>query len=135
MKASEEIPAGFWYEKCWQEDCLPCPLPCNTLLSCCRRAVSGKKKRYEEEGFSLDLTYTSPPPYRIITHGFPSAGLEHLYRNPRAEIARFLDTKHPDHYKVFNLCCEPGRGYDPEVFHGRVERSPTYLSTFCPLIL
>lgn len=72
----------------------------------------------------MDLTYTSPPPHRIITHGFPSAGLEHLYRNPRAEIARFLDTKHLDHYKVYNLCCEPGRGYDPKIFHGRVERYP-----------
>lgn len=25
---------------------------------------------------------------------------------------------------VYNFCCEPGRGYDPSVFHGRVRRFP-----------
>ena len=61
---------------------------------------------------------------KIIIHGFPSAGLEHIYRNPRYEIKRFLEHYHKDHYKVFNFCCEPGRGYDPSVFEGRVERYP-----------
>jgi len=35
-----------------------------------------------------------------------------------------MDTYHRDHYKVYNFCCEPGRGYSPEVFYGRVERYP-----------
>ena len=35
-----------------------------------------------------------------------------------------MDHYHKDHYKVFNFCCEPGRGYNPEVFYGRVERYP-----------
>ena len=25
---------------------------------------------------------------------------------------------------LFNFCCEPGRGYDPALFHGRVQRYP-----------
>jgi hypothetical protein len=25
---------------------------------------------------------------------------------------------------MYNFCCEPGRGYDPNIFHGRVERYP-----------
>ncbi|KAG7261383.1 hypothetical protein CRUP_036097, partial [Coryphaenoides rupestris] len=36
------------------------------------------------------------------------------------EVARFLDTKHEDHYRVYNLCSE--KGYDPKFFHYRVER-------------
>lgn len=61
---------------------------------------------------------------RIIVHGFPATGLEHIYRNPRYEIRRLLDTFHPNHYRVYNFCCEPGRGYPPSVFHGNVRRFP-----------
>ena len=61
---------------------------------------------------------------RIIIHGFPAAGLEHIYRNPRYEVKRLLDTYHKDKYKMFNFCCEAGRGYPPSVFEGRVERYP-----------
>lgn len=60
----------------------------------------------------------------IIIHGFPAAGLEHIYRNPRSEVLRFLDTRHKNRYMVYNFCCEPGRGYDPQVFHGNVHRYP-----------
>lgn len=87
----------------------------------CRKAVSGKKKRFIQNGFDLDLAYITP---RIIVHGFPASGIEHLYRNPRYEIRRYLDQYHPENYKVFNFCCEPGRGYSPDVYYGRVERYP-----------
>lgn len=83
--------------------------------------TSNHKKRFDKDGFSLDLVYMTP---KIIVHGFPSVGLEHFYRNPRGEIRRFLDHYHRDHYKVYNFCCEPGRGYDPREFYGRVERYP-----------
>jgi hypothetical protein len=69
----------------------------------------------------LDMAYIAP---RIIIHGFPAAGLEHMYRNPRLEIRRYMDKYHKDHYKVYNFCCEYGRGYDPSVFYGRIERYP-----------
>lgn len=61
---------------------------------------------------------------RIIVHGFPATGIEHMYRNPRYEIRRLLDTHHLNHYRVYNFCCEPGRGYPPSVFHGNVRRFP-----------
>lgn len=35
---------------------------------------------------------------------------------------RFLDTRHGDNYKVYNLCSE--RQYEPSVFHGRACRYP-----------
>jgi phosphatidylinositol-3,4,5-trisphosphate 3-phosphatase and dual-specificity protein phosphatase PTEN len=121
MIRHEDIDDGPLYSKWHKVCCFPCLIPCNFLFHPCRKAVSGKKKRWEKEGFDLDLVYLSP---RIIIHGFPSHGLEHIYRNPRYEIRRFLDTRHKDKYKMYNFCCEYGRGYSPDVFYGRVERYP-----------
>ena len=121
MFKNEEIDDGPIWSKphkvcCCHSFCFPC----NFLFHPCRKAVSGKKVRWEKEGFSLDLTYVDK---RIIVHGFPSAGLEHIYRNPRQEIRRFMDAKHKNHYKMYNFCCEPGRGYDHKIFYDRVEVS------------
>ncbi len=53
------------------------------------------------------------------------------FRSPRpllprsllpGQVVRFLDTKHPSSYLVFNLCAE--RAYDPARFAGRVTRLP-----------
>uniref|UniRef100_A0A8B9LT88 Transmembrane phosphatase with tensin homology n=1 Tax=Astyanax mexicanus TaxID=7994 RepID=A0A8B9LT88_ASTMX len=82
-----------------------------------RRMVSENKRRYQKDGFDLDLTYVTD---RVIAMSFPSSGKQALYRNPIKEVARFLDTKHPDHYRVYNLCSQ--KGYDPLLFHYRVQR-------------
>ncbi|KAM3600971.1 uncharacterized protein V6R79_005339 [Siganus canaliculatus] len=82
-----------------------------------RRMVSENKRRYQKDGFDLDLTYVTD---RVIAMSFPSSGKQSFYRNPIKEVARFLDTKHQGHYKVYNLCSE--KGYDPQFFHYKVER-------------
>jgi hypothetical protein len=84
-----------------------------------RKQVSKKKRRFVEDGFDLDLSYITD---RIIAMGFPSQSVEGLYRNSMAIIKKFFDTRHPAHYKVYNLCSE--RRYDAAYFEGRVALYP-----------
>ena len=60
--------------------------------------MSKNKVRYTEDGFDLDMTYTSPRETRVLTLGFPATGLEHAYRNPRLEVSRYLEKHHDQHY-------------------------------------
>ena len=63
------------------------------MTSTIRGLVSKKKKRFQEDGFDLDLTYVTP---RIIAMGFPSQGFEAAYRNPMSEVQRFFTTATKD---------------------------------------
>jgi len=89
----------------------------NNLETAARQLISQNKRRYQQDGFDLDLTYVTN---RVIATSFPSSGLWAAYRNPIEKVAHFLDTKHPDRYKVFNLCSE--KTYNTSFFHERVER-------------
>ncbi|XP_071125731.1 phosphatidylinositol 3,4,5-trisphosphate 3-phosphatase TPTE2-like [Mytilus edulis] len=82
-----------------------------------RRVISQNKRRYQKDGFDLDLCYITE---RVIAMSFPSKGMMAMYRNPVEEVARFFNTKHKDHYRIYNLCSE--RDYDETLFHNRVER-------------
>ncbi|XP_047499160.1 phosphatidylinositol 3,4,5-trisphosphate 3-phosphatase TPTE2-like [Penaeus chinensis] len=82
-----------------------------------RQFVSQNKRRYQQNGFDLDLTYVMP---RVIAMSFPSSGRMSMYRNDIKEVVRFMDTQHAGHYRIYNLCSE--RHYDESLFHGRVER-------------
>ena len=43
-----------------------------------RQFVSQNKRRYQQNGFDLDLTYVTP---RVIAMSFPSTGRMSMYRN------------------------------------------------------
>lgn len=84
-----------------------------------RAMVSTNKQRYTLHGFDLDLTYITD---RIIAMGLPSTKIEAVYRNPIAQVAKFFNSIHHNHYLLVNLCSE--RAYPVRLFHHRVLRVP-----------
>ncbi|KAJ6790614.1 phosphatidylinositol 3,4,5-trisphosphate 3-phosphatase and protein-tyrosine-phosphatase PTEN2A [Iris pallida] len=92
-----------------------------------RHMVSQNKRRYQEGGFDLDMTYITE---NIIAMGFPAGDLssgffgyvEGFYRNHMEEVIKFFETRHKGKYKVYNLCSE--RLYDASLLEGKVASFP-----------
>ena len=74
--------------------------------------VSKEKIRYCFDGFDLDLSYITP---RIIAMGLPCTSYEAIYRNDVEDVLKFFNEKHPQHYKVYNLCDE--QTYGENIFY------------------
>ncbi|XP_077189559.1 auxilin isoform X4 [Paroedura picta] len=62
----------------------------------------------------LDISYITS---RIIVMSFPAEGVELGFRNHIEDVRTFLDSRHPDHYTVFNLS---PKSYRSARFHNRV---------------
>ena len=74
--------------------------------------VSKAKTRFCYDGFDLDLTYITS---RIIAMGLPSTSIEGIYRNNMEDVKKFFNTRHREHYKVYNLCEE--KTYPKDTFY------------------
>ena len=102
-------------------------------MNAVKHLVSKNKRRYRDDGFDLDLSYVMD---NIIAMGYPSESMESMFRNSLDDVKRFLEERHEDHYKVYNLCSE--RSYDIQKFHGRVaiypfdDHSPPEFSQILP---
>ena len=78
-----------------------------------KRLVSKQKRRFHDSDFDLDMSYITE---KVIAMGFPSTGMQALYRNSLTDIIKFFKTKHNDIVKVYNLCIEKDRIYNKDIF-------------------
>ncbi len=69
----------------------------------------------------MDLSYITP---QLIAMGYPTEGRESAYRNPYKQVFAFLEKRHSGCYKVYNLCSEKNRQYDPVKFNDSVACYP-----------
>lgn len=79
-----------------------------------RSIVSGKKRRFVDLKYNLDLSYITE---RVIAMAFPASGIGTLYRNNINDVADFLFSKHGKNFLVFNLS---ENKYDCSKFYDQV---------------
>ena len=58
------------------------------MVDTLRELTSGKRRRFRQSGFNLDLSFITP---RLIAMGLPSDGFESLYRNSRQDVSEMLN--------------------------------------------
>ena len=98
-----------------------------------KRLVSKQKRRFQDSHFDLDMSYITE---RFIAMGFPSTGMETLYRNSVEEITEFFNTKYNDEVKFYNLCLEKDRIYTKNAFpNSKVGLFPANDHNPCPIKL
>ena len=78
------------------------------------KIVSKNKNRYKDEKYDLDLSYITK---RIIAMSFPGSGVRKIYRNSIDKVVQFLNEKHANSYKLFNLSM---RTFEYNKFSGEV---------------
>ena len=78
-----------------------------------KHLVSKKKRRYQDSEFDLDMAYITD---RVIAMGYPSVGLEAIYRNDVNDVIAFFEKKHKGNVKIYNLCLEKDRIYEKKLF-------------------
>ena len=78
-----------------------------------KRIVSKQKRRFQDSSFDLDMSYITE---KVIAMGYPSTGMETLYRNSLADISKFFSVRHNNEVKIYNLCLEKDRIYNKNIF-------------------
>ncbi|KAA6395316.1 MAG: hypothetical protein EZS28_009157 [Streblomastix strix] len=95
-----------------------------------KRLTAPEKHRFRDKELKidLDLSYITP---RIIVMGFPAAQNDAISNNFLSDVLKYLDTRHKDHYKIYNLCIERDGQYDGIIFYNRVSNYP-FAEHNCP---
>ena len=81
-----------------------------------RTLVSGRKQRFIDRKYNLDLSYVTP---RLIAMAFPGDGFEKIIRNDIEDVSNFLSERHGKNYIVINLS---GKQYDKSKFNNNVKK-------------
>ena len=98
-----------------------------------KRLVSKQKRRFQDSDFDLDMSYITE---KVIAMGFPSTGVERMYRNSLSDVIKFFHTRHNDQVKIYNLCLEKDRIYNKNIFpNSKVGLFPATDHNPCPIKL
>ena len=98
-----------------------------------KRLVSKQKRRFQDSDFDLDMSYITE---KVIAMGFPSTGVEKMYRNSLNDVIKFFHTRHNDQVKIYNLCLEKDRIYNKSLFPNfKVGLFPATDHNPCPIKL
>ena len=92
-----------------------------------RCKISGKRKRFKDDKFNLDISYITP---RVLAMSFPASCFESCYRNKIKKVSEFLESKHKGYYRIYNLS---NRTYDYKKFNG-VVKSYNWVDHHAPAI-
>ncbi len=82
-----------------------------------RTLVSGRKQRFIDRKYNLDLSYITP---RLIAMAFPGDGFEKIIRNDIEDVSNFLRERHGKNYIIINLS---GKQYDKDKFNNNVKKN------------
>ena len=98
-----------------------------------KRLVSKQKRRFQDSDFDLDMSYITE---KVIAMGFPSTGVEKMYRNSLSDVIKFFHIRHNDQVKIYNLCLEKDRIYNKNLFpNSKVGLFPATDHNPCPIKL
>ena len=98
-----------------------------------KRLVSKQKRRFQDSDFDLYMSYITE---KVIAMGFPSTGVEKMYRNSLNDVIKFFHTRHNDQVKIYNLCLEKDRIYNKNLFPNfKVGLFPATDHNPCPIKL
>ena len=98
-----------------------------------KRLVSKQKRRFQDSDFDLDMSYITE---KVIAMGFPSTGMEKMYRNSLTDVIKFFHSRHNDQVKIYNLCLEKDRIYNKNLFpSSKVGLFPATDHNPCPIKL
>ena len=95
--------------------------------------VSGKKIRYNDDGFDLDMTYVTP---RLVAMSYPASGnIQTFYRNSCQQVAQMLKRNHGSKFMVINLSEQQYSDEQKDVFEHRYLQFSDWKDHHAPFLI